>query len=170
MKKTNDKANNVADDVASEIDEEATELGDKGHLGSTIHEYHYLLAREFKMVMKHLNESPPRRYSFKEWAWFLKLMGEDEDSPNTHRKPTSKPEHDPDGGTDLQQAKPQDDELDEGAGWSWLGERSPLMGEMAEAEWVLERLAGKLEMCLKESHKKEKCKAEGNAGEPKEGG
>ena len=156
MKESNEHVNELADTAAEQIDEEATQLDERGFTGSTVHERHYLLAREFRRVMKHLNESPPRTYTYKEWVWFLKLMGEDEGSADTHRQPDPEPEHDQDGGIDLQQGKAQDDRAGERGKWSWLGERSPLMGETPEAEWVLDRLAGTLEDCLKELHTVEK--------------
>ncbi len=117
-------------------------------LEQNFREYHYLLAREFRNVMQHLNENPPRKYTYEEWAWFLKLMGEDEASINSHRRAPititttqgSKP--------DTQQAQFNDQE-EMTRQWSWLGTRSPLMGETEEAEWVLERLSITLEKELK---------------------
>ena len=128
--------------------------------GSSVHEYHYALAKEFRNVMKHLNEAPPRKYTYQEWAYYLELMGEDEGSSTSHRKPPVLPNKDGelkdgDGEVDMQQAQTDDD----GKGnreWSWLGERSPLMGEMEEAEWVLERLAGTLERCLRDLSKEQR--------------
>ena len=79
----------ATDFLASEVEDEelkeAREAGSKGDkLGEDIHTYHYLLVKEFRNVMKHLNQSPPRKYTYEEWAWFLKLMGEDESHPASH--------------------------------------------------------------------------------------
>ena len=115
----------------------AKQRGDK--LEENLHEYHYLLAREFRNVMKHLNENPPRKYTYDEWAWFLRLMGEDESAVDSHRKAPIKVNKEQGSGPDLQQA--QVGEQENGRQWSWLGNRSPLMGETEEAEWVLERLS-----------------------------
>ena len=126
---------------------DAHERGDK--LAETAHEYHYLLIKEFRNVMKHLNESPPRKYTYEEWAWFLKLMGEDEASHTSHRAPPVKVNNfSPDKAPDIQQGQTDDQEggLRQ---WSWMGNRSPLMGETEEAEWVLERLSLTLEKELK---------------------
>lgn len=120
----------------------AERRGDK--LEGNIHEYHYLLAREFRNVMKHLNENPPRKYSYDEWAWFLKLMGEDEGSINSHRKPPIEINKSKGSEPDTQQAQFNDQDT-QTRQWSWLGNRSPLMGETEEAEWVLERLSITLE-------------------------
>ena len=98
--------------------------------------------------MKHLNENPPRKYSYEEWAWFLKLMGQDEASAKSHRTAPITVDRSKDEKHDMQQAK-IDDNDESSYAWSWLGNRSPLMGEMAEAEWVLERLSLTLERALR---------------------
>ena len=122
--------------------------GDKWE--ENIHEYHYLLIKEFRKVMGHLNESPPRKYTFEEWAWYLKLMGEDEGSHGSHRAAPIDVAKTGNGKPDIQQGT-----TDDGDGgsrkWSWLGNRSPLMGDTEEAEWILERLSMKLQ---KEMNKK----------------
>ena len=128
---------------------EARLRGDR--LGEDIHEYHYLLVQEVRNIMKHLNESPPRKYTYEEWAWFLKLMGEDEANPESHRRAPVKVKNalnkDPDIGDGT--ANEKDSPVKE---WSWLGNRSPLMGDTEEAEWVLERLSATLEKELKKQH------------------
>ena len=116
--------------------------------GADLHAYHWLLVKEFRNVMRHLNDSPPRKYSYDEWAWFLKLMGEDEGSHASHRAPLIKIRNDPGREPDTQQGQTDDDDK-EIRQWSWLGNRSPLMGEAEEAEWVLERLSMTLENELK---------------------
>lgn len=149
---TQDVRTRTADRLAGTLEKEelnaagaAKERGDK--LEENIHEYHYLLAREFRNVMKHLNENPPRKYTYDEWAWFLRLMGEDESNTDSHRKAPIKVQKPQDSKPDVQQA--QTDDHEETRQWSWLGNRSPLMGETEEAEWVLERLSMTLERELK---------------------
>lgn len=134
--------------------EDAKKHGDK--LSEDMHYYHYLLVKEIRNVLKHLNESPPRKYKFEEWVWFLKLMGEDESSADVHRTAPIEVKHPETMQPDFQQG--QTDRNDkEKKEWSWLGNRSPLMGEQEEAEWVLERLSLTLEKSLKkESEKKKK--------------
>lgn len=122
-------------------------------------EYHIMLLEEMARVTRHLKNQPPRKYSWPEWAWYLKLIGEDEGNPSTHRK--ARPHvHAKDGG-DVKAG--QDDKIAEGdtkdgddaqkkqAQWSWVGSRSPLMGSQEEAEWVLEKLTQKLTQELKEA-------------------
>ncbi|KAK3700372.1 hypothetical protein LTR37_015983 [Vermiconidia calcicola] len=41
--------------------------------------YHYVLARECKILQKELSVSPPKNYEWHEWEYFLKLMGNEED-------------------------------------------------------------------------------------------
>jgi potassium channel subfamily K, other eukaryote len=113
--------------------------------------YHAMLIKEIRFVMRHLNSSPPRKYSFDEWAWYLRLIGEDESSPETHCKAIRKPKRSGTGlGTDM--GRKMDEET---VKWSWIGNRSPLMGNKEEAEWVLERLTKTLERELEAMRKEE---------------
>lgn len=104
--------------------------------------YHVILIREIAKVQTHLNDSPPRKYTFDEWAWYLKLIGEDEDDAAGHRRAPGRKKKD-----DISN---KGDEREDGQRekWSWVGTRSPLMGSMEEAEWVLERLTRKLKQEL----------------------
>ena len=161
-KQQNSTKNNVGDRLAKgfgdeELDEAeiARRKGDK--IGKDIHLYHYLLIKEIRNVMNDVNESPPRKYSYHEWAWFLRLMGEDENSPKYHRKPLgtegTKAEHSP----QIQQADPEDDSNnDDHKKWSWLGPRSPLMGDTEEAEWILSKLTETLEKELKTAREQQR--------------
>lgn len=136
--------------------------------------YHLMLTREVAKVMKHLNSSPPRKYTFDEWAWFLKMIGEDESDAKTHRAPLRNPKM---RGRGLQSAVGDGGAGGVGAGdgdgkegkkrkvvkWSWMGNRSPLMGNKEEAEWLLERLVKTLEREL-DAMRKEELEA-GDEGE-----
>lgn len=144
--------------------DEARNRGDR--LGEDIHEYQYLLIKEFRNVMKHLNESPPRKYTYEEWAWFLRLTGEDEASGAHHRKAPIKVKRNAG-------SEPETGITDDGKGneeekkqWSWLGNRSPLMGEAEEAEWVLERLSMTLERELKSQSESSGSRQESGSKEP----
>ncbi|KAL8848874.1 MAG: hypothetical protein Q9221_006099 [Calogaya cf. arnoldii] len=158
----------ATDRLAGEVEEEeldaandAVKRGDE--VSKDAHEYHYQLIREFRNVLKHLNENPPRKYTYEEWAWFLKLMGEDEDNQSFHRKPPIEIRNDYKGDRepDMQQGG-ADDKMEEQRQWSWLGNRSPLMGDMEEADWVLERLSITLERELKRQHTGRKDGGEGS--------
>lgn len=149
---TDRMASQFEDDELNEADA-ARDRGDK--LGEDIHLYHYLLVREIRNVMNHLNQNPPREYSYKEWAWFLKLIGEDEDSPEAHRAPPLTIDQKEGMDEELRQERSPSNESGDGKKdgikqWSWLGNRSPLMGDREEAQWVLERLSQTLETKLKQ--------------------
>lgn len=135
----------------------AKDRGDK--IDEDVHMYHFLLIKELRNVLKHLDESPPRRYSYEEWAWFLRLMGEDESSSTSHRKAPIKIKKEAGDEPDLQQG--QTDDRDQLRQWSWVGNRSPLMGDAEEAEWVLERLSATLEKELRRQSKSQKKVPEG---------
>ncbi|KIN01382.1 hypothetical protein OIDMADRAFT_145456 [Oidiodendron maius Zn] len=111
--------------------------------------YQSILIKEIGQVMRHLNSSPPRKYTFDEWAWFLKLIGEDESSSDLHRSPTEKPSKD---GDDVGIAKAGDGGR---LKWSWVDDRSPLLGHKEEPEWVLERLTTRLDRELEEMKRDE---------------
>lgn len=114
----------------------------------------------------------PKKYSYAEWAHFLKLLGEDESDSSLHKAPRSPSEaagedilcderdddqdHDSPrqkdfetGGQQIAQRRPgsknEDEKLES---WSWIGSRSPLMGDKTEAEWLLEKLFQRLEESL----------------------
>ena len=104
----------------------------------------FLLAREIRKVMDDIHESPPKRYTYEEWVWFLKLL--DELSPAAA---------DSDRNTAADRQSAHVGASSDGRGgngpWSWLGDRSVLMADEAEAEWVLKRLCAALEKLLKTS-------------------
>ncbi|KAI1116391.1 hypothetical protein F5Y14DRAFT_406468 [Nemania sp. NC0429] len=124
---------------------DAREISDR--LPRTRAEYHLVLIDEIRRVSQHLQHSPSRKYTYQEWAWYLRLIGEDETDVTTHRrtvihkpKPSDdgEPSHSNGGNT-------TDDGKQEGRQqWSWVGHRSPLMDTRDEAEWILDKLSLKL--------------------------
>lgn len=128
------------------------------------YDYHLLLIDEISRVTLHLKSHPPRKYDFHEWAWYLKLIGEDESSADTHKKAVPK---------SRKKGKGQDLGQDQGAEggamrdepeklqWSWVGSRSPLMGSQEEAEWILEKLEQKLAGELRAARDAARKKASG---------
>ena len=110
------------------------------------------------------NADPPKRYSYAEWAYYLRLLGEDENDSRFHRKPPKKAALD-----DLEERKKeaknrsghavgniglttagQAKRKDSMTKWSWMGPRSPLMAGDDEPSWLLEKLFAKLETSLQE--------------------
>lgn len=143
-------AQRVSSDNAALETSRAAKQGERNdELPTSKHHYHLILAKEIGKVMKHLNSSPPRKYTFDEWAWYLKLIGEDEASAETHRKAPTKPRPDGEG---LGAAMMDEDKSVQ---WSWVGNRSPLMGGKEESEWVLERLTMVLQRELEKIRREE---------------
>lgn len=118
--------------------EEAGEHGDK--LMRDIHFYHFVLSKEIRQLMKDVDASPPREYSYSEWAYYLRLLGQDENDASGHRQARVHHKHGSRSSPDLGTADDGDAQA-----WSWLGIRSPLMGNSSEAQWLLRRLSTRLE-------------------------
>lgn len=91
----------------------------------TDHEHARQVAQAIKRVAQDLSAHPPRRYSFEQWVYFTKLIRFSRCSRE--------------GGE-------QDDELME---WDWIGEDSPMLADISEAEWVLNRLCESLDRYTK---------------------
>lgn len=113
----------------------------------------YLLFKAVQDVQSHQDASPPRKYTFEEWCWFLKLLGEDETDPKNHRRlhAVMHEQHHHGIGSGIGEAggkeliTDDDGQALENTGngrvaWSWLGPRSPLMSSTDESKWLLERL------------------------------
>lgn len=120
---------------------------------------YFLLISEIQVVSKHHRESKPKRYNYDEWAWYLRLIGEDERSPDTHRKarPKEEKEHNQmraEHAAAGQTTQPgflgltEEQKEEERLKWSWIGHRSPLMGGVEESEWILDRLTERLKESL----------------------
>ncbi|KAL1301593.1 hypothetical protein AAFC00_005823 [Neodothiora populina] len=114
-------------------------------LDRDLHFYHFVLACESKRLLEHLSASPPKQYEWSEWEYFLKLMAiEYDESMLTGQEVV--PE-----GLRLPETKEEWEEKKRRYRWSWLGEKSPLMGHQTETEWILERLSACLEKELRNS-------------------
>ena len=135
------------------------------------HHYRHVLISQLRKVYADANAATPKRYTYEEWQYFLKLLGENEEDASYHRKPpTSKEEqreaaeieqnNNPETGKTAQDRpggeRGRPGEANAGADrgtqvtkWSWIGAQSPLMGDQEEAEWLLERFFQRLEESLK---------------------
>ncbi|KAG7284927.1 hypothetical protein NEMBOFW57_009542 [Staphylotrichum longicolle] len=60
---------------------------------TTKRDYHITLINEIRRVTQHLKHRPPRKYTFYEWAWYLRLIGEDEGDADHHSRADSHPRH-----------------------------------------------------------------------------
>jgi potassium channel subfamily K len=153
---------------AEKLDEdEARRQGNR--LAEDIHHYRHMLVKEIRNLYADLMAAEPKKYTYDEWSYFLGLLGEDEGDSKYHRKaPPNAPTHDLRKRTDESTAVSKEDqetEKDDDAGqmdaapdnqennstehkiqqWSWIGSRSPLMGEKEEAEWLLEKFLARLD-------------------------
>lgn len=101
--------------------------------------FHFLLISEIQVIANHLKESTPHRYTFEEWAWYLKLMGEDERNPRKHCKVK----------LPVKERRAHHQCLDEKKlVWSWVGDRNPLLSLQNESEWIFDRLTERLRESL----------------------
>ncbi|EOA81620.1 uncharacterized protein SETTUDRAFT_123527 [Exserohilum turcica Et28A] len=103
--------------------------------------YHFVLAKEIRHLMKDLESSPPKQYEYHEWQYYLRLIGQNESDASLHRKPQVHAHHHKD--SDAPDIGSADDSKRQA--WSWLGIRSPLMGNLSETQWLLQRLVATLE-------------------------
>ncbi|KAI9697486.1 MAG: Potassium channel [Bogoriella megaspora] len=138
--KVSERLSNHLEEKELEEAQQAASHGDV--LERDIHFYHYVLAKEIRHMMVDVHASPPVEYSYSEWAYYLKLIGQDEDDSNFHRSPPIEVQR-------VEEPDPNQAAKANGAKtikkWSWLGNRSPLMGDKSEAQWILERLSMTLE-------------------------
>jgi potassium channel subfamily K, other eukaryote len=89
----------------------------------TEHELAKELAISIKKVAKDLHAVVPIRYSYEQWAHFTKLIRFSRGSKEEVR------------------AIEEEEGLVE---WDWIGEDSPMLADISEAQWVLERLCESL--------------------------
>ena len=122
----------------------------KGGLAGRQQSRQYLLIKEIKNVIEHLDATPPRQYSFAEWVWFMKLLGEDESDGATHRRlSNASADAKPKEGTNGAEPNAINSKNGLRQPWSWLGSHSPLITATDEPKWILERLILALETDLK---------------------
>ncbi len=146
-----------------EQEEEAKDRGDE--IAQDEHHYRRLLLSNIRRVYADSGAAEPKQYTYDEWAFFLKLLGEDEADEQYHlrarntRRTKNKKRHSPtdqveDGRNGQMQILPprqEDPEDDETVQWSWIGTKSPLMGDKDEPSWLLEKLFQRLEESMRDS-------------------
>jgi len=160
----------AADQLEKEEEQEEQEARDRGDkIAEDEHHYRHLLVSEMKKLYSYVSAEPPKKFTYDEWAYYLRLLGEDEHDRRYHRRAPVKMQ-DPKGRADceksnsslsdnieVQEADTQQDapvnqfakDKEDIKEWSWLGDRSPLMGDKDEAAWILERLFAVLEQDLR---------------------
>ncbi|MCJ1437511.1 Potassium channel [Xylographa pallens] len=124
--------------AGSHKEEDAKAQNDVQSAGKAGRHYRrYLIMRQIKTTVQQMDATPPRQYSYAEWTWILKLLGEDESSTEKHRSAEATEDAEDAGHPDSKS-------------WSWLGQNSPLMSGEDEPKWVLQRLMDLLEKDLKD--------------------
>ncbi|WXC53638.1 hypothetical protein QX201_013277 [Fusarium graminearum] len=125
-------------------------------------DFHFLLISEIQALTAHLKSQRPHKYSFEEWAWYLKLIGEDESRADTHLKAQPKPKnhhhkrhHNKDVDDSPEKGSGEKTDSEHVTAWSWVGNRSPLMGSQEETEWILDRLMERLRESLSSEGRKQ---------------
>ncbi|KAI9723198.1 MAG: Potassium channel [Chrysothrix sp. TS-e1954] len=129
----------------SDREHDGSHFDDEEHAAAAREYRPYLLIKAIKDVITHLDASPPRKYTYAEWAWFLKLLGAHEEDERGHRSARDALENEKTG---VHNAKPGE-QNGVVKPFSWLGVDSPLMSTESEPQWVLERLMEGLEGELK---------------------
>ncbi|KFY07639.1 hypothetical protein V492_06949 [Pseudogymnoascus sp. VKM F-4246] len=87
--------------------------------GMSSHEVLRRLAIAIKKAAQDMQVTPPKRYSYEEWAEFTRLIRFTAES----------------------REQLEEEEEQEGLiNWDWIGEDSPMLSDMPEPEWVLNRL------------------------------
>lgn len=137
-KAPNKDAAHAMEGAESALEEEQLKEEQAAHqrgdvVAENIHHHQYLLMRELREMFKWVNASPAKEFDYDEWVYFLKLLGEDESVEDIKR---------------IRDGRSTSEEQQE-ARWSWIGPRSPLLGDKSEAVWLMEALADKLERELR---------------------
>jgi potassium channel subfamily K len=175
-----EKDSKAEDRLAADLEE--TEKKDEDAAGNKgekwehdEHHYRRVLISQLRRVYADTQAALPKKYTYDEWQYFLKLLGENEEDVRYHRKaPTHGQEerearqveenNNQQGGQSGADEKRRgdmgrqggaytgerggDDEDVQVTKWSWVGAQSPLMGDKEEAEWLLERFFQRLEESL----------------------
>lgn len=151
----------------AEATEEASAKKHGNKVAENEHHYRRLLLSEIRKVYADSAASQPKHYTYEEWTYYIELLGQDENDSQYHRQPTAaddapgshsandrhindRPEHrdgDPQG-ANLPDNSPTEDKGPPATQWSWIGQKSPLIGDKDEPEWLLEKLFAKLEESL----------------------
>ena len=136
----------VEDRIDYDMEKQSHELDD---VPQDVFQRKRLLIREIRKLQQDLKASPPKQYTYNQWRFYLSLIGwldscasypsispaEAEEARVTVLRVGVGLQHLPRHATTM-------------ARWSWIGIRSPLMGDKDEAEWLCEALAHTLEVEL----------------------
>ncbi|PGH14362.1 hypothetical protein AJ80_05952 [Polytolypa hystricis UAMH7299] len=108
----------------------------------------YVLIRELRKLYHDLRQDRHKMYTYNEWLFYLTLTGQHASCSSYIMIPPAESELSADptvGHRILDHGR----ELKDDRKWSWIGKRSPLMGEKEEAEWLFDALSLTLEYELR---------------------
>ena len=169
------QASDAGDRLASnfekcEAKEEAEAKKDGNKVAEDEHHFRRQLLTEIRKIYQDSFANEPKQYSYEEWTYYIRLLGQDEgnskyhivpkeqdDAPGSHSHAGKDKDPDSPGSSDSPESPtrrstqaPERSALQdpESFQWSWIGQRSPLMNEKSEPEWLLDRLFRKLELSL----------------------
>ncbi|KIV80459.1 hypothetical protein PV11_07957 [Exophiala sideris] len=167
------------EDAEKKDEDDARNKGDRWEEDE--HHYRHVLISAIRRVYADTTASTPKEYRYDEWVYFLRLLGEDEHDASAHRhaaeieNETNRQQALEMSGQEGAFASGSDkapNKKGEKVKWSWIGNRSPLMGDKEEAEWLLEKLFIRLEESLRGegNEKEEQVKGETKRNHPNEDG
>lgn len=122
------------------MDQYAQKASESAH-ERDVHLYHYVLVREIQQVLADSSASPPKQYTYDEWAYYLRLLGQNENESTYHRDGFNNPKKDDEDAPQVGRIMDHEGHFRE---WNWLSLRSPMMAPGSEANWILKRLLNKL--------------------------
>ena len=96
--------------------------------GMNEHHHARRLAAAIRRTARDIRVSPPKRYRYEEWVEFTRLI-------RFSRENKAEVEH--------------EEETEGMIYWDWIGEDSPMMADMGEPEWVLERLCESMDRFIR---------------------
>lgn len=159
--KLSKKQQATGDRIAADFEKtEAVDEGKAKERGDDVaqdsHHYRREILSQIRRVYADANASEPKKYSYTEWAYFLKLLGEDEADSRFHKRAPVAPKagENPTADQTVAISAPGQSDVHKDerqiTPWSWLGQTSPLMDDKDEPEWILERLFARLEQSMKD--------------------
>ncbi|KFY90996.1 hypothetical protein V500_04860 [Pseudogymnoascus sp. VKM F-4518 (FW-2643)] len=114
------------------------------HEGMSSHEILRRLALAIKKAAQDMQVSPPKRYSYEEWAEFTRLIRFTAES----------------------REKLKEEEEQEGlVNWDWIGEDSPMLSDIPESEWILNRLIESINRYTAKQSQKDRRRRRGDSNE-----
>jgi potassium channel subfamily K len=117
------------EDTLTSVPQTLENLAEETTPCKTDHELARHLSKAIKRVANDLHATMPVKYSYEEWVEFTRLI-----------RFSAK---------GVEEGESSDEEEDGGVlglvRWDWIGEDSPMLAEVGEAEWVLERLCESLD-------------------------